>query len=65
VTSQVSVQLVRRRRLKTCGHHQHERTIIDTHLLAIVAGLPSGVTVDARKTTTGKPYYRVFFPNGG
>jgi len=40
-------------------------TIIEHPSARIVAGLPSGVTVDAReKTTTGKPYYRVFLPDG-
>ena len=40
-------------------------SVIDTHLLVIVSGLPAGVTVDAKeKTTTGKPYYRMFLPEG-
>ena len=40
-------------------------SVIDTHLLVIVAGLPAGVTVDAKETTTtGKPYYRMFLPDG-
>ena len=40
-------------------------SVIDTHLLVIVAGLPAGVTVDAKETTTtGKPYYRMFLPGG-
>lgn len=39
--------------------------VIDTHLLLVVNGLPAGVTVDAKeKTTTGKPYYRRFLPEG-
>lgn len=40
-------------------------SVIDTHLLVIVNGLPAGVTVDAKeKTTGGKPYYRMFLPEG-
>lgn len=40
-------------------------SVIDTHLLVIVNGLPAGVTVDAKeKTTAGKPYYRLFLPEG-
>jgi hypothetical protein len=40
-------------------------SVIDTHLLVIVTGLPAGVTVDAKETTTtGKPYYRMFLPDG-
>ncbi len=40
-------------------------SVIDTHLLVIVTGLPAGITVDAKETTTtGKPYYRVFLPEG-
>lgn len=40
-------------------------SVIDTHLLVIVTGLSAGVTVDAKETTTtGKPYYRMFLPNG-
>jgi hypothetical protein len=40
-------------------------SVIDTHLLVIVTGLPGGVTVDAKETTTtGKPYYRMFLPGG-
>ena len=39
--------------------------VIDTHLLVIVNGLPASVTVDAKdKTSTGKPYYRMFLPEG-
>lgn len=39
--------------------------VIDTHLLVILSGLPGGVTVDAKeKTSTGKPYYRLFLPDG-
>jgi len=40
-------------------------SVIDTHLLVIVTGLPGGVTVDAQETTTtGEPYYRMFLPDG-
>jgi Di-haem cytochrome c peroxidase len=40
-------------------------SVIDTHLLVIVTGLPAGVTVDAKeKTTAGEPYYRMFLPDG-
>jgi hypothetical protein len=40
-------------------------SVIDTHLLVIVTGLSAGVTVDAKETTTtGKPYYRMFLPDG-
>lgn len=40
-------------------------SVIDTHLLVVVNGLPASVTVDAKdKTSTGKPYYRKFLPEG-
>jgi hypothetical protein len=40
-------------------------SVIDTHLLAIVTGLPAGVTVDAKETKMdGTPYYRMFLPDG-
>jgi hypothetical protein len=40
-------------------------SVIDTHLLVVVNGLPAGITVDAKETTTtGKPYYRMFLPDG-
>jgi cytochrome c peroxidase len=40
-------------------------SVIDTHLLVIVTGLPAGITVDGMETTTtGKPYYRMFLPDG-
>jgi cytochrome c peroxidase len=53
-------------------------SVIDTHLLVIVTGLPAGVTVNATSTATGQaapgglpsglspglPYYRVFLPQG-
>lgn len=66
VTSQVSIQL------SSSSNDQDVWTItntsgsvIDTHLLVIVTGLPAGITVDAKETTTsGKPYYRVFLPEG-
>lgn len=66
VTSEVSIQL------SSSSGDQDVWTItntsgsvIDTHLLVIVTGLPAGITVDAKETTTsGKPYYRVFLPEG-
>jgi len=41
-------------------------TVIDTHLLVIVTGLPAGVAVgNATSTTKAKePYFRVFLPGG-
>lgn len=40
-------------------------SVIDTHLLVMVSGLPAGVTVDAKeKASSGKPYYRMFLPGG-
>ncbi len=41
-------------------------TVIDTHLLVIVTGLPSGVTIRNTTSTTknGEPYFRVFLPDG-
>ncbi len=66
VTAKTSVQLS-----SSSGNHDVWRitntsnSVIDTHLLLIVNGLPAGVTVDAKeKTATGKPYYRMFLPDG-
>jgi cytochrome c peroxidase len=40
-------------------------SVIDTHLLVIVNGLPAGLGVDAKETTkSGRPYYRMFLPEG-
>jgi len=53
-------------------------SVIDTNLLAVVKGLPAGITVDAKELTTnqtlpggtasgeaaGQPYYRIFLPDG-
>lgn len=40
-------------------------SVIDTHLLVVVNGLPVGLTVDAKETTkAGRPYYRMFLPGG-
>jgi len=41
-------------------------SVIDTHLLVIVTGLPAGVTISnaSSKTKSGEPYFRVFLPNG-
>jgi cytochrome c peroxidase len=40
-------------------------SVIDTHLLVIVSGLPAGVTVDASENTkAGQPCYRMFLPGG-
>jgi hypothetical protein len=54
----------------------NSQSVVDTHLLAIVTNLPSGVTVDTTTTTgapalpggrasgepVGEPYYRIFLP---
>ncbi|MEP7121631.1 MAG: cytochrome c peroxidase [Byssovorax sp.] len=41
-------------------------SVIDTHLLVIVTGLPAGVTIGntSSKTKTGEPYFRLFLPDG-
>jgi cytochrome c peroxidase len=41
-------------------------SVIDTHLLVIVTGLPAGVTISNTTSTTkgGEPYFRVFLPDG-
>lgn len=53
-------------------------SVVDTHLLAVVKGLPAGITVNAKEVTTnkalpggaasgeaaGQPYYRLFLPEG-
>jgi hypothetical protein len=66
VTPQVQVQLI-----SSAGNQDEwlitnmSSAVIDTHLLVIVTGLPAGVTVNAKETTTaGQPYYRMFLPDG-
>jgi len=66
VTPQASVQLI-----SSMGNKDDwlitntSSSVIDTHLLVIVTGLQAGVTVDAKEaSTTGKPYYRMFLPDG-
>ncbi|HRI53347.1 MAG TPA: cytochrome c peroxidase [Pseudomonadota bacterium] len=66
VTGQVSIQLT-----ASSGERDEwlitntSSSVIDTHLLAVVTGLPVGVTVDAvEKTKNGQPYYRMFLPEG-
>ncbi len=41
-------------------------SVVDTHLLIVVQGLASGVTLEnaSGTTSTGSPYIRVFLPNG-
>lgn len=41
-------------------------SVVDTHLLAIVAGIPASVRVENSSGTThdGKPYLRIFLPDG-
>jgi hypothetical protein len=41
-------------------------SVIDTHLLVIVTGLPAGLTIKNTPSTThnGEPYFRVFLPEG-
>ena len=66
VTNQVSVQLT-----SSSGNQDvwlitnTSGSVIDTHLLLVVNGLPAGVTIDAaEKTKAGQPYYRMFLPEG-
>src|SRR5262249_46470013 len=41
------------------------QSVVDTHLLIIVRGLPDKVELEnASGTTHGDPYVRVFLPNG-
>jgi Di-haem cytochrome c peroxidase len=41
-------------------------SIVDTHLLVIVQGLPKGISLEnaSGETSKGEPYLRVFLPNG-
>jgi cytochrome c peroxidase len=41
-------------------------SVIDTHLLVIVTGLPAGATINNTTATTknGEPYFRLFLPDG-
>lgn len=66
VTTQASVQLT-----STSGNQDvwlitnTSNSVIDTHLLVVINGLPAGVTIDAaEKTKAGQPYYRIFLPEG-
>jgi len=72
VTSQVKLVLVDSKRL---GNHRREdvyritntsSSIVDTHLLMIARGLPSGTRMEngSGVTTTGEPYRRVFLSDG-
>jgi hypothetical protein len=72
VTSQAAISLLDR---DTDGNRQTDvyritnssRSIIDTNLLIVVRGLPSGVTLNGRHsgiTSTGEPYLRVFLRDG-
>jgi hypothetical protein len=66
VTAQASVQLSSSSGNKDVWRITNTSSaVIDTHLLVLVTGLPAGVTVDAKETsTTGKPYDRMFLPDG-
>jgi len=41
-------------------------SVIDTHLLVILSGLPAAVTIrnTSSMTKTGEPYFRIFLPGG-
>ncbi|MBC7928047.1 MAG: hypothetical protein H7039_20575, partial [Bryobacteraceae bacterium] len=72
VTPQVRTELMSSSSLR--GGRQQEdvyritnnsSSIIDTHLLVIVQGLPNRIAVDGSSMTrTGSPYLRVFLPDG-
>ncbi len=72
VTSQASVSLTRSStddgvQTDTYRIANNSESIIDTHLLVIAQGLPSGVQLRNRNsgtTSNGAPYLRVFLPNG-
>jgi hypothetical protein len=78
VTSQVSMAVSTSGNVDTWVITNNSAAVIDTHLLAVVKGLPAGVTVDAKERTTaqalpggtpsgepaGLPYYRLFLPAG-
>ncbi|MFO0578068.1 MAG: cytochrome c peroxidase [Polyangia bacterium] len=66
VTARASMQLI-----SSSGNQDRwlitntSSSVIDTHLLVIISGLSGGITVDAKeKTSAGKPYYRLFLPEG-
>lgn len=78
VTSQVSMAVSTSGSVDTWVITNTSAAVIDTHLLAVVKGLPAGITVDAKEKTTaqvpaggkpsaepaGLPYYRIFLPSG-
>ena len=71
VTSQTNIQ-----RVSSNSHGSFETdnytitntgtSVVDTHLLIVVQGLASGVTLEnaSGTTSTGNPYIRVFLTNG-
>ena len=74
VTSEATISLLRRGpdedddvQKDTYSISNISTSIIDTHLLVIAQGLPTGVRLLNRNsgtTSTGAPYLRVFLPNG-
>jgi hypothetical protein len=78
VTSQVSMAVSTIGNVDTWVITNNSTAVIDTNLLAVVKGLPAGVTVNTMERTTaqalpggttagepaGLPYYRMFLPDG-
>lgn len=78
VTSQVSMAVSTSGNVDTWVITNTSAAVIDTNLLAVVKGLPAGVTVNATERTTaqalpggatagepaGLPYYRIILPDG-
>jgi cytochrome c peroxidase len=76
VTSQVTTAVSTNANVDNWVITNNGQSVIDTHLLAIVTNLASGVTVDTTTTTgapalpggrasgeaAGEPYYRIFLP---
>jgi cytochrome c peroxidase len=71
VTQQVRVDRIRSDRPRSSTEHVYRLTntsdsIVDTHLLIIVSGLPAKIQLKNASGTTrrGDPYIRVFLPDG-
>jgi cytochrome c peroxidase len=70
VTSQLSTQVTRFIRggyeADTYSITNAGSSVVDTHLLVIVEGLPKSIQLQTASgiTSTGEPYLRVFLPNG-
>jgi cytochrome c peroxidase len=71
VTAQLRVESIERHRSRSTTEHVYRFTntsdsVVDTHLLIVVGGLPAGVHLKNESGTThdGEPYIRVFLRDG-